>query len=488
MENQINIDIKGNKGYILGELSREIITQLDDELSFTLAGAEYAPSYKMGMWDGKTRILGRDLTIPLGLITRVKEFFTKLNYKVIITDHNTYTPNTPNNYMEKLASINKVPRAHQHAALQVALEHKRGIIRVATGGGKTLIVAMIVGEVGKRAVVYVIGKELLWQFHEFFQSVFDEKIGVIGDGIVDIQPITIASVWTVGQAFGMKAKRGLDDENDDEKAVAAAYHAAIRKCVSEAEVSILDECHIGAAETIQKIGVAIRSQYTFGLSASPFRDDCADMLVEALFGKVILNISASQLIEQGFLVRPDIRFLPVPTIDGLPKNYKQIYSMYISENRTRNDMVTKSALRLVEQNFVTMVLFKEIEHGKRLYKQLRENINCNMLNGSMDTEYRQKIIDEVKDGKCKLLLASSIFDIGVDIPLLSGLVLAGGGKSSVRALQRIGRVIRAYPGKEKAAIVDFVDQAKYLKDHSKIRKEIYMREPGFNVTWPSKKK
>jgi len=489
VQEEIKIDIKSNRAYILGELTSELVNELDDELSFMVVGAEYSPSYKAGMWDGKTRILGRDLTIPLGLVQRVKDFFEKRNKVVIITDYNTYTVDKPTNYMDKLAAINRSPRPHQMAALQAVLEKKRGIVRVATGGGKTLIVAMIVGEVGKPAMIYVIGKELLWQFHSFFQSVFDQKIGAIGDGIVDIQPITIASVWTVGQAFGMKAKRGLDDdESDNEKAVAQSYHSAIRAAVKDADISILDECHIGAAETIQKIGAAIRSQYTIGLSASPDRDDQADMLIEALFGKIIINISASQLIEQGFLVKPYIRFLPVPAIDGLPSNYKQIYNMYISENKTRNDLIVKAGMRLVEQKFVTMVLFKEIEHGKRLYKEFKDKINCNMLNGSMNTEYRQKIIDEVKDGKCNLLLASSIFDIGVDIPLLSGLVLAGGGKSSVRALQRIGRVIRAYPGKDMAAIVDFADQAKYLIDHSKIRKSIYKREPGFDVSWPTKKK
>jgi len=67
------------------------------------------------------------------------------------------------------------------------------------------------------------------------------------------------------------------------------------------------------------------------------------------------------------------------------------------------------------------------------------------------------------------------------LPELNALVLCGGGKSSIRALQRIGRVIRAFPGKNFAAVVDFFDQARFLKKHSMIRYDIYSSEPGFKV-------
>jgi len=87
--------------------------------------------------------------------------------------------------------------------------------------------------------------------------------------------------------------------------------------------------------------------------------------------------------------------------------------------------------------------------------------------------------------KIDCVLASKIFDIGVDIPSLSGLVIACGGKSTVKALQRVGRVIRKYPGKKFSVIIDFVDQAHFLQEHSKIRYKIYSSEDGFDVQLPS---
>ena len=93
----------------------------------------------------------------------------------------------------------------------------------------------------------------------------------------------------------------------------------------------------------------------------------------------------------------------------------------------------------------------------------------------------------MKDGKLDVLIASKIFDQGVDIPELDALILAGSGKSSGRALQRIGRVIRKNDGKSIAIVVDFYDNAKYLRDHSEIRRKVYETEPAFSIKFPKLK-
>jgi len=87
----------------------------------------------------------------------------------------------------------------------------------------------------------------------------------------------------------------------------------------------------------------------------------------------------------------------------------------------------------------------------------------------------------MKAGELDVLIASRIFDQGIDIPDLDALVLAGSGKSSARALQRIGRVIRKGKDKKDAIVVDFLDNCRYLRDHSMIRKKIYETEPGFKI-------
>jgi superfamily II DNA or RNA helicase len=479
------IEIKGNRARILDENDFHFLEGLDLTLSYMIAGSEYSKAYTIGRWDGRRRLLNSDLSFSAGLLERVIGYYQENNHQISIIDRNKYSTNTPFDITANLANLGKLPRKYQEMAANIALEKKRGIIRLCTGGGKTLIAALIVANVGKRAIIYVIGKDLLWQFHRFFSEAFLQKIGVIGDGVCDIQNITIASIWTVGQAFGMRKKSQIiaDDELPKEKKVNESHYQKIRECVYSAEVSILDECHLGAAETMQKIAASMRSEYAIGMSASPYRDDNADLLIEAIFGKVIVNISASELIEQGYLVQPTIRFIPVQKPGYLLyRTYPEIYNHYLVNNDYRNGLIVRGAQKLIEQDFSTMVLFKNINHGKLLYEKFQNaGVNCHILDGSDSSDRRKEVIDEISSGKSKLLLASSILDIGVDIPILSGLILAGGGKSSVRAVQRIGRVIRPYKGKTMAAILDFDDKVKYLKDHSMIRRRIYSSESGFII-------
>lgn len=347
----------------------------------------------------------------------------------------------------------------------------------------SLISALMVAKIGKPTFIYVIGKDLLYQIHDLYTEIFGEEIGLIGDGHCEIKKINIATVWTVGQAYGMK-KTYLLDEAEKEKVVEKTKYSLIQKALSEAKVHIFDECHLAACDTIQTIMKNISPDQIYGMSASPWRDDGADLLIEGYLGKTIVDIPARKLIEEKYLVPPLIKFWPVPKME-LPKNYKTIYKRYITENPVRNELVIKAAVGMVNQGYKPLILFQDLKHGKTLYNELKTQLNCAMLKGSDSSDRRREVKTAIEEGNLQAVLASKIFDVGVDLPSLSGLVVASAGKSSVRALQRIGRVIRKYPGKTKAAVVDFADNATYLSKHARIRRKIYSME--FDVQWPKKR-
>jgi superfamily II DNA or RNA helicase len=116
-----------------------------------------------------------------------------------------------------------------------------------------------------------------------------------------------------------------------------------------------------------------------------------------------------------------------------------------------------------------------------------EGLSTIFLDGAKSSKKRLAAIDSMKNGEFDIMIASKIFDQGIDIPELDALILAGSGKSSGRALQRIGRVIRKHEGKEKAIVVEFFDNCKYLRSHSEARIKVYKSEPGFNIIMPKNK-
>jgi superfamily II DNA or RNA helicase len=492
------IVIKGNNSQIQEESDVEHILALDKHLSFYVQGAEHTAAFRgffnrdgdFVKWDGFKKLLTPTLQFPTGLVDRVKEFYQSAKKDIEIIDkRSAKSIGVPKNILDNLKKINKTPYPYQIEILDVIDKNDRGIIKVATGGGKSLIAALIAAKLGKKTIIYVIGKDLLYQFHDFFSQCFDEPIGLIGDGKCEIHDINIASIWTVGQAIGMDKKSILLDGDDDEELVGKNKYADIMKMMKESKLHIIDECHMSACETIQQVFKKIQPEHLYGLSGSPWRDDGADLLIESILGKYIVNISASHLIKNDFLAQALIRFRVVPPYHyELEKVYPSVYKKYVVENDIRNGLVLEAAKTLVDKGYQTLVLFSSLKHGKILYETFQQHMKCAILDGSNDKDEREKVKKDLMEHKIDCVLASKIFDIGVDIPSLSGLVIACGGKSTVKALQRVGRVIRKYPGKKFAIVIDFIDQAPFLETHSKTRCKIYKSEEGFDVSWPKQKK
>lgn len=467
---------------------------IDEELSFLLPGAQYSPAYKgfynregkFVKWDGKKHLLKNDLSFPLGLLERVLQLGQIYQVPFEIEDRRVKTNSEEISILPRLQELKKTPFSYQLEILASAEKKDHGIIRLATGGGKTLVAALMTARFGKSTVIYVIGKDLLHQIYNFFSLIFgSDVIGIIGDGQCEIKDITIASVWTVGQALGLKKGKILLDEEEEEEKVSEDKYKEIINFISHAKVHIFDECHIASCDTIQTIAQNINPERLYGLSASPWRDDNSDLLIEAVFGKYLIDVSASYLIREGYLVPPKIKFLRIPgSTEKLKKNYQAIYKAYITDNQVRNEYVLKAAQQLEKLNCQSLILYREIQHGKKLFDLIGKSLPVALLSGKDPQEKREKAKEDLQTGKISAILASTIFDIGVDIPSASGLITAGGGKSSVRALQRIGRVIRGYPNKKCAYVYDFLDQAHYLQQHAEQRKKIYELEPEFKVYWP----
>jgi superfamily II DNA or RNA helicase len=162
-----------------------------------------------------------------------------------------------------------------------------------------------------------------------------------------------------------------------------------------------------------------------------------------------------------------------------------VYKEYVVENEIRNNLIVDNTRQLLTKNYQVLVLFKHLQHGKILSELFEQNgVPHEYLSGSYSLEQRLEVKNKLLNKKINLVLASSIFDVGVDISTLSALVLAGSGKSSIKTLQRIGRIIRSHPGKQYAAVIDFYDDVKFLKNHSKIRYHIYRSENGFKLIVP----
>ena len=208
------------KCQIFEEDDRDFIRDLDRELSFFVQGAEYSAAFtgyinKEGetvSWDGKEHLLSEQLEFDHGLLPRTLSFFEAKGKKVELVDARPrIKPGQPIDIIGKLQASGKKPYPYQVEAVDAALKNSRGIIRIATGGGKTIVAALITATIGKSATIYVIGKDLLYQIHGLFSSLFDVPIGIIGDGLCEVADINVATIWSVGQALGLRNAKAEDE-------------------------------------------------------------------------------------------------------------------------------------------------------------------------------------------------------------------------------------------------------------------------------------
>lgn len=497
------------------------IKLLDDVCSFDIPNAKYTEKYKRGEWDGKYHLFNRfKRTFPTGLLTRVIDALEIYRYSYQL------------NYMYKQPELHKFNwklenvelRDYQVESIDCAFKNKNGIIQVPTGGGKTTLASGIIEKFGLSTLFLCHTKDLLYQNYKVLHRLLPSaKIGLIGDGHVDIGDINIATIQTLAPKIEDNELTNGDRQyeldlkyGDDEPLVVNLKPTdisseVVRDLIQRSEVLIFDECHHVPATTFYKIAMFSNAKIRFGLSATPKRDDGFDMKIESGIGNVIYRISLSKLIEEGYLARPNIKFIAVPQrAFGKKATFREVYQKYILDNNTRNEIIRSIAIEQIKNNKPTLILTKEVHHLNLLHDLIPESIT---IYGDLDGDERTKILNDFKYGRIKCLIGTTIADEGIDLPSIQCLILAGGGKSSVKAYQRVGRAIRlfdtcpkcssydviiksmnepcicekcghkfSYNGKFDVDIYDFQDNTrKWLYDHYLFRKNLYEQEEEIDI-------
>ena len=252
---------------------------------------------------------------------------------------------------------------------------------------------------------------------------------------------------------------------------------------------VVHNCQHVSSDTIQSVlNNSHGARYRIGGSASPWRDDGLDILIEACFGKRLCKIDASFLIRRNppRLIQPKIVFNHFRWFLGHVANYQELYTRFIVENDDRNEWIAKRALYHVGEGRPTIILVKWARHASIL-KELIPGSEVLTSTGDDATTSKQRklVLDRMRERKLMCIIGTTLLDEGIDIPSAGAGIFAGAGKSSTRALQRVGRFIRVDPNdpdKKCAYIEEFYDHCRWLNHHAQARRRIYETEPEFQIS------
>jgi len=478
---------------------KALLKILELSMKVDAPGGKYLYAYKSGQWDGKAQLWDEcsdadaaagALWIRTGLVPRLVSMLEidKVEWRVGADMREINAP--------KHFKMTQVPlRPYQRDAMLTALTNgggdpfgwwPRGGLEVATGGGKTEI-AVAMYETNPVPTFFLVHrKNLLRQAAERFKK-YGHDVGIIGDGKFKPQAnINIATMQTLYKIF-------LDSESSRAGIVAAL--------IADCEQVFFDECHL-MASTIDKGNtfVAVADQFhaacRWGLTATPFmRAQYDNLLLEGVTGTSLYKIGYPELVSLGFLTPIRVLVKHVPGTLGLKLDWKQGRGNKARAAHWREIQLhgVKTHLRRTE------LIIDEIEKGpwplivlsntveQAEYIQNRYSArglgDLPLISGKDSTDDRVAAIRALEDGSLAALIATTIFDEGIDIPELRKLIFASGGKSAVKMVQRPGRGSRLADGKEETVIIDFNDKHdKKLNEHFKEREQVY-EEQGFEVQY-----
>lgn len=449
--------------------------RLSVALSYRKKGYQYSNAYQLKTWDGRIRLLTYSKCIkfgkkkwnfPPGLLDRAVEFCKKNN--IPYSYSNRYPAEFKDSKRIRAAKKkldnriikNIVLHNYEVDAIRIALREGGGVINIPTAGGKSLIAAGIIKSINLPAIFFTHKKSYLSDMEKILKDQFNEGVvGRIGGGIANPRIMDVCSIQTIS--------RNLD---------------SLGLYLSSKKVIIVDESHSACSKsyfnTLRKCTYA---PWKYGLTASP-ETSPIKMVGESYLGPIIYSIPPARLISQSYITPPKVIMVPIrKKILNHRLLYPEVYSGGITNNSYRNRQIADICVQLCKLKKTPIVILCLIlKHHKLLAKVLDDrNVNYKMCDGSSkDTE---EVFQEVREGKLDVCLFTGIFDESMNIPNLRSVILAGGGYSLKKTIQRIGRGMRIFKKKKYFVVIDFFDSTHtYLEDHSNRRLRSYKRL-GYNV-------
>lgn len=457
----------------LFDADRDTRLAVSEFLSYQVENAERTELFQSGRWDGRSSFYDFQTdTFPAGFVPVVARELRRLGCTVALATKPPPPPLGPAPGTVDLSGFGFNPRYdYQPETVRRLLTHGRMVAQVATGGGKSHIARMAVQTIGRPSLFLTTRTVLMDQMRKAFAEA-GMTAGVLGDGTwAPRRGVNVGMVQTFTARLA---------SNHPER-------EATLKLLQLFELVIGEEAHeVGGASYFEVLNHCPNAHYRLAMTATPFMrpDGEANMRLMAAFGPVGIQVSEAELINRGILAQPSFKLLATPAPPMLRRStrWPTCYDLGIVENQERNRSIVQEASRAAGYGLPVMALVQRKRHGEILEAAAREaGLRAEFIFGKHELDQRTAALARLKSGETQMLIGSTILDVGVDVPAVGLVILAGGGKAEVQLRQRIGRGLREKKaGPNVCFVLDFQDAwNKTLWEHALTRRAILEETDGF---------
>lgn len=346
-------------------------------------------------------------------------------------------------------------RPDQRAAVEAWERARcRGLIVKPTGTGKTEIALAIIARHRVSTLVVVPLRDLMYQWQRRIARGLGVEAGILGDGRREVLPITVTT---------------YDSAYIHMKEIGNRY-----------QLVVFDEAHHLPAPSLREAALDCLAPMRLGLTATPWRSDGADRLLEELLGPIVY---CEQISEARGRTLADYTIIRVPIylsdqeqeeFDALSRRIRA----YVARRRrtlqarefdwlqdvarqARTDPEARAVLRAYRRKLAIVDRSTEklrvLEDILRLHphdqvviftatNRMALETSARFLIPALTTysgkEERSRILDLFAQGRIRALVACEVLNEGWDAPAVKVGVVLGGAKGTKEAVQRLGRLLR----------------------------------------------
>ena len=286
------------------------------------------------------------------------------------------------------------------------------------GAGKTLVAALAAcyaldsgWQVAVMAPTEILAEQHLTNFKQWFE------------------PLGVGVGWLAGKQKAKEREQALQAIDNNDVQIVVGTHALFQENVNFAKLGL----------------VIIDEQHRFGVEQRM-----------ALLGKGLAHTTPHQLIMTATPIPRTLAMsafgdMDTSIIDELPPNRTPITTVTISRDR-RDEVIERIAINCEQgkQAYWVCPLVEEssildAQAAEATYADLddRLNLSIGLVHGKMKPADKQAVMQDFKQGKTSLLVATTVIEVGVDVPNASLMVIENAERLGLSQLHQLrGRVGR----------------------------------------------
>lgn len=298
--------------------------------------------------------------------------------------------------------------------------HRRVLLQLPTGGGKTVISGTMMHgcvKAGWRIWFLCHRQELIDQTAKTLRGLGIE-FGYVAAGYPKAkrEQVLICAVGTVG--------RRLDD-------------------LPAPDIIFVDEAHHSVAGTWSAIISKFDKARIVGLTATPERLDGRGL--GDVFTALVPGPPVRDLMDDGWLADYRAWSHAPPDLSHLKMRGKDYDPEALSATMSNADLIGDVVEHYMEHAAGErgVAFCVDVNHSLRMRDAFRDaGVRCEQLDGSAPKEVRRRVTGEFKRGEVEVLTSVDLFGEGYDLPELAVAILARPSKSLSLILQQCGRTFR----------------------------------------------